>query len=130
MRHRQDVRALRHEVHAAEHDVVGVRMLRDRVGELERVAGVIGELDHFVALVVVAEDDEPIAERRARRCDAQRHLLVGQTEIRLRERLPLADRRLLDFVQDRQERAHGQPACETFLNLRTLKRPNEIPRYC
>ena len=76
-------------------------MLGDRVGELERVAGVVGELDHFVALVVMAEDDEAVAERRARRRDAQRHLLVRQTEIRLRQRLALADRRLLDFVQDR-----------------------------
>ena len=101
VRHRQDVGALRHEVHAAEDDVVGVRVLRDRVGELERVAGVVGELDHFVALVVMAEDDEAIAERRARRRNAQRHLVVGQPEIRLGQRLPLVDRRLLDFVQHR-----------------------------
>ena len=35
-------------------------MLADLARELERVAGVVGELDHFVALVVVAEDDEAV----------------------------------------------------------------------
>ena len=63
--------------------------------ELERVAGVVGELDHLVALVVMAEDDEPVAERRFRRGDARVHLLVRQAEIALGQRLPLGDARLL-----------------------------------
>ena len=40
-----------------------------RLRELPRVAGVVGELDHLVALVVVAEDDEALAERGPRRRD-------------------------------------------------------------
>ena len=100
VRHREDVRALGHEVHAAEHDVIGARMLGDCVGELERVAGVIRELDDFVALVVMAQDHEAFAEGGARRRNAQRHLVVRQTEVRLWERLPLTNRCLLDFVQD------------------------------
>ena len=37
---------------------------RGRVaGELEGVAGDVGELDDLVALVVVAEDEQPVAER-------------------------------------------------------------------
>ena len=70
MRRGQDVRAFRHEVHAAEHDVVGVRPLRHLTGKTERVAGVVGELDHFVALIVMTENDELVAERRASRGNA------------------------------------------------------------
>ena len=88
-------------MHAAEHDVVRLRVLGDRIRELERVAGVVGELDDLVTLVVMAEDHESLAERGARRRDAQRHLVVGQAEIGLGERLPLVNRRLLDFIEDR-----------------------------
>ena len=66
MRRAQHVGALGHEVHAAEDDELGVGMLADLLRELVRVAGVVGELDHLVALVVMAEDDEPAAERRLR----------------------------------------------------------------
>ena len=64
MRRAQHVGALGHEVDAAEDDELGVRVLADLPRELERVAGVVGELDHLVALVVMAEDDEAAAERR------------------------------------------------------------------
>jgi len=60
-----------------------------------------GETNHLVALIVMAENHQPVAERRLRGTDAQRHLVVRQAEVGLRQRLPLADRRLLDFVQDR-----------------------------
>ena len=59
----QHVGAFGHEVHAAEHDELGVGMRRHLLRELVRVAGVVGELDHFVALIVMAEDHEPAAER-------------------------------------------------------------------
>ena len=59
MRRAQDVGALGHEVHAAEHDELGVAgAARPARASLKRVAGVVGELDHLVALVVMAEDDE------------------------------------------------------------------------
>ena len=106
MRRRQHVGALGHEVHAAEHDELGFRMLRDLAREAERVADVVGELDHFVALIVMAEDDEPVAERRLRGGDAAIELLVGQTEISLGERLALRDMRLLELRQDRKHRRH------------------------
>ena len=92
-------------MHAAEHDVVGVGPAGDLAREPERVAGVVGELDHFVALIVVAEDDEPVAERRARRGDARVHLRVGQAEILLGQRLPLGDVLLLELGQQRNDRA-------------------------
>ena len=67
----QHVGALGHEVHAAEDDELGVGMPADFAGELVGVADVVGELDHLVALVVVAEDHQPAAEpqpwRRAMR---------------------------------------------------------------
>jgi hypothetical protein len=52
----QHVGALGHEVHAAEDDVLRVGLGGD-LGELVAVAGEVGEADHFVALVVVAEQD-------------------------------------------------------------------------
>ena len=95
-------------------------MLGDLARELERVAGVVGEPDHLVALIVVAEDDEAIAERaRApRRCAL--HLLVRQAEITLGQRLPLVQALLLDLVENRQKGARAMvdrrlvaaPACE------------------
>ena len=78
----------------------------DLAGEAERVAGVVGELDHFVALIVMAEDDQPAAERRLRRRDAAVELFVGQTEIPLGKRLALRDMRFLELRQDRKQRRH------------------------
>ena len=60
----QDVGRLGHEVHAAEHDELGVRAGRRLAGELERVAGDVGELDDLVALVVVAEHEHPLTRAR------------------------------------------------------------------
>ena len=52
--------------------------------ELERVAGVVGELDDFVALVVVAEDDQAVAERGLGGGDPDVHLRVRQAQVRTR----------------------------------------------
>ena len=67
----QDVGALGHEVHAAEDDELRLGVRGGLLGELERVAGDVGELDDLVALVVVAEDvgaraRAPRGARRAR----------------------------------------------------------------
>ena len=112
----QHVGALRHEVHAAEDDELGVGMLADLARELVGIAGVVGELDHFVALIVMAEDDEPAAERRLRGGDAAVHLLVGQAEVALGQRLALGDVLLLVLGQQRNQRdiVSMQYACETF----------------
>ena len=75
VRRREDVGALGHEVDAAEDDEVGVRVLGDLARQLPRVAGVVGEADHFVALIVVAEDHEPSAQRGLRGRDAAIELL-------------------------------------------------------
>ena len=74
----EDVGALGHEVHAAEDDVLRVRAGRGLPGQLERVAGHVGELDDLVALVVVAEHEDPVAERRlGRRGPATRSGSLG-----------------------------------------------------
>ena len=52
----EHVGRLGHEVHAAEHDVGGVVVVRREPGELEGVAAHVGPLDDLVTLVVVAED--------------------------------------------------------------------------
>ena len=124
VRQRQHVGALGHEVHAAEHDVVGLRVLGDFTRQLERVAGVIGEADDLVALVVVPENHEAIAERGAGSGDARLHLVVRQPEVAFRQRLPLAQARLLDLVQDRQPGARGHardsPAASGRAEMATL----------
>src|SRR5262249_26525551 len=58
----QDISALGHEVHAAEHDELGIRMLSYMTRELVRIAGVISELDHFVALIVMTKNHETSPE--------------------------------------------------------------------
>ena len=59
----EDVGRLGHEVHTAEDDVRRVRPRGCLLGQLEGVTGDVGELDHLVALVVVAEDEDPVPER-------------------------------------------------------------------
>jgi hypothetical protein len=87
----QDVRAFSHEMHAAKDDEVGIWMAADLLRKLEGVAGVIGEPDHLVALIVMTEDDEARTERRPGGRDADVHFLVRQSEIALRKRLAFPD---------------------------------------
>ena len=62
----EDVRALRHEVDAAEDDPSRVLPLGAETGELVRVPGDVGVLDDVVPLVVVPQDDERRSERAFR----------------------------------------------------------------
>ncbi len=73
----EDVRGLGHEVHAAEDDVLGLGAGGRVARELEGVAGDVGELDHLVALVVVAEDEDAVAERGLGRPGALDEVRVG-----------------------------------------------------
>ena len=58
----QDVGRFGHEVHAAEDDVLGLGMLLGEHREAVRIAPGVGPAHDLVALVVVAEDEEPVAE--------------------------------------------------------------------
>jgi hypothetical protein len=100
VRRPHDVGALGHEVHAAEDDVLGGGLRGGQARQLQRVAGEVGELDDLVALVVVAEDDDALAERPLRGGDPLVHLVVGQAEVALGQRLALADAGLLDVGQE------------------------------
>ena len=73
----QDVGRLGHEVHAAEHDRLGVGLGEGGVGELERVAHEVGVLHDLVALVEVPEDDDALAELLLGRPDAGVQLVVA-----------------------------------------------------
>ena len=106
VRRRKHVGALGHEMHAAEHDELGFRMRGGLARQAERIAGVVGEPDHLVALVVMTENHQPAAERRLRRRDPPVELGVGQAEIPLGKRLALRDLRLFELRQDRDERRH------------------------
>jgi hypothetical protein len=55
---RQDGGGFGHKVHAAEHDGLCLAATGGITSQLERVAAKVGELDHLVPLVMVAQDDE------------------------------------------------------------------------
>ena len=62
----EHVGRLGHEVDAAEDDVVGLWTLLGEHRQAERVAPGVGPAHDLVALVVVAEDEEPVAEGNLR----------------------------------------------------------------
>ena len=76
----QHVGALRHKVHAAKDDVLRVGLGRN-FRELVAVAGEVGKADHFVALVVVAQQNRRRAQLCARRGNARVHGVVGQRQV-------------------------------------------------
>ena len=49
----EDIRALRHEMHAAKDDVIGLGPRRRQLRQLERVAAIVRVFDDFVTLVVM-----------------------------------------------------------------------------
>jgi len=59
---RQDVGALRHEVHAAENDELCLWSCGGLLGELKRIPRDIGELNDLVTLIVMTQDEEPVAQ--------------------------------------------------------------------
>jgi hypothetical protein len=115
----QHVGAFRHEMDAAEHDELGVRVAAHLPRELEGVAGVVGEPDHLVALVVMAEDHQPAAEPLFGGGEAGVHLLVGQPEIPLGERLALTEVFLFVLRQDRQQ--HGRRRACALVKLFSIQ---------
>ena len=72
----EHIGALGHEVHTAEHDVIGVRSVRNLAREAKGVARVVSELDDLVTLIVVTQNDEPVAEPGSSRGDPRVHLVV------------------------------------------------------
>ncbi len=91
---REHVRGFRHEVHAAEDNVLHPDALSRAIlddggrelGELERVAEEIRMADNLVHLVMVPENDEFFAELGAPRFDLLVQLIVVQTQVMIGER--------------------------------------------
>ena len=101
---REQVGGLGHEVHAAEHDRLGLGVRLRGVRELERVADVVRVAHDLFALVEVAEDHDPVAERLLRGADARVELVGGRLAV-LGGQLALAGRTGRDDVAHRRARA-------------------------
>ena len=78
---REDVRALGHEVHTAEEGEFGGADRRRLLRELVGVAAKIRELDDFVALVMMTQDDQAIAQLLTERPDPGVALFGGHLEV-------------------------------------------------
>ena len=76
----QHVGALGHKMYAAEDDELG-RGFGGDFGELVAVAGGVCEADHFVALVVMAQQDGGRAQLGASLGDARIHGVVGKRKV-------------------------------------------------
>ncbi len=82
---REDVGGLGHEVHAAEHDVLGLLLLLSENGQPVAVAPGVDPAHDLIALVVVPEDEQPLPERRLRGGDPFLELLEGCVGVALVE---------------------------------------------
>src|SRR6266404_382880 len=78
----KNVRALGHKVHAAKDDVAALS-LRSLEGQPERVTAEIGELDDFVALVVMAQNHDILAQAGLRGSDAVIKRVVRHKKVRI-----------------------------------------------
>ena len=105
----REVGGLGHEVHAAEHDGLGIGPGLRRVRELEGVADEVGVLHDLVALVEVAEDDDAVAERRLRRADAVVQLGVVGLAVRGGQLRPGGGARRDDVAHRRARAVAGGP---------------------
>ena len=63
MRAPQNIRAFRHEVHAAEYDVAP-RSLGRLIRQLQRITAKIGEFHNLVALVMMSQNHNIVAQAR------------------------------------------------------------------
>ena len=80
------VRTLRHKVHAAEDDILSF-CFGGNLREFVRIAGVVGEADDLVALVMVAQQNRGFAETRTCRGNALVHGVVGKGEVVIKRAL-------------------------------------------
>jgi hypothetical protein len=84
---REHVGRLGHEVHAAEHDELGGLLLLGQHGQAVAVPPGVGPADDLVPLVVVAEDEHPLAEGRLGGADPGVQGIEGRQGVALVERL-------------------------------------------
>jgi hypothetical protein len=79
----QDVRDFGHEMHPAEHDVLGVG-LRSQLGKLQRIARQVGVPVNIGALVVVGENGDPLAELFPGGNDARLAVIILQAAVQIK----------------------------------------------
>src|SRR6267378_3836137 len=79
----ENVRAFGHEVHAAENDIAAFG-LGGLEGELEGVTAKIGELEDFVAMVMMAQNHDIAVKAGLRGCDAIVQGIVRHEEVRIK----------------------------------------------
>ena len=77
----EDVGGFGHEVDAAEDDIFSANLVGGFAGELEAVAGEVGEIDDGVLLVVMAEDDELAAQCLAGGLNAEAQFGVRESGV-------------------------------------------------
>jgi hypothetical protein len=78
----QNVGGLGHEVNAAEDDPAAVAIVGGHAAELEAVAGEVGELVNLVLLIMMAEDQELVAQSRFDGADPTFEVLIGTGPVR------------------------------------------------
>ena len=83
----EDVGRFGHEVHAAKDDEVGLRAVCRDARQAERVAAHIGPGHDLVTLVVVAQNEQPLTERRLRGRDTSGELFGRRVPVALGKRL-------------------------------------------
>ena len=77
MRPAQNVRCFRHEMNAAEYNKFPVFEFRRIARKFERIAIAVSELDDVVALIVMAKNDDLIAQFFLQRVNAPHNILGG-----------------------------------------------------
>jgi hypothetical protein len=80
----ENIRALGHEVNAAENYELGVFLFSSPGGEFEGVSPEIRKADDLVPLVMMAKDYQPVSEPGANIANAPVRLAIGQLAETLR----------------------------------------------
>ena len=81
---REDVGRLGHEMDAAEHDGAASAALRRELAELVTIASEIGVPDHLVLLIMVAQDQQRVAQLPLDREDSLPEFGIRSVAIRLK----------------------------------------------
>src|SRR5262249_50839413 len=78
MRRAEDICALRHKMDATEHDEFCLFLLTRPGRQLEGIAAEVGKLNDIIALVVVTQNDQPLAQTIPNRTYSLIRLRIGK----------------------------------------------------
>jgi hypothetical protein len=122
----QDIGALRHEVHAAEHDVLGLWLVAGPLRQLEGIPADIGKLDDLVPLIVMPQDDKAVAQTGTDLADPGVGFAVGKA-CQMVWKQCLQHRELL-MIAHLSLRRGGDVSAIILFNLRTNFRETPMTR--